>query len=208
MVFESNKPDKECSHCGKIVKNMTHHYIKNHPQIVAKIEDTPITQTEITSPKSTNPPISANHSNEYRGNFREILNEKLDQMLSIKVIQMLEKGATIQDVQNLINPPQKGINLEDLKTYKELFVQNTQPQINIPQSDSGEWLSLVNNALPIVGELMKHKKTEGVKDDAEFRKPKEGDIVNSGTIQPQVTTDTKQPSSVSTKSGIIIPTAE
>jgi len=129
-------------------------------------------------------------------------------MLNIKIIEMLSKGASVTEITNAINPQQKGISFEDLKTYKELFVQNTSPQINLPVADNGgEWLSLVNNALPIVGELMKNRKTEGAKDD-EYRQPEKRDNDNGRIIQPEITNDSKQPDSSCEKSRIIIPTAE
>ena len=212
MVFSSNKPIKICPICKTEIRNLANHIANKHPSEFARMENynTPLDNSIITSKEENTPPLNNTLS---RGqNFRDILNEKLDQMLSIKVIQMLEKGASLQDIQTIINPPQqKGISLEDLKTYKELFVQNTQTplNVNIPtESDnSSEWLSLINNALPIVKEMLPKKNAE-VQQDDKYRSNKDGSVSDNREIQQEITRNTIQSDCTSQESNLIIRTEQ
>jgi len=125
---------------------------------------------------------------------------------------MLERGATLQDVQAMINPPiQKSINLEELKAYKDLFVNQTSHtplNVSVPLEESStDWGSIISSGLQIIPELLKNR-NEVKQNDSEYGNNKAGSLQDSGTVQQEITRNTIQSSSNSQESGIIIPTEQ
>lgn len=158
MPIETDKPLKTCKYCGKQYANLATHIINSHPSIMEQLnETTPINTREM--PKILeNTPLQ--QQNRAFSSINEMIREKLDTMLNIKIIEMLSanKEMSLIDLKKTLEP-QKNTTLQELKEYHDLVYGSVQNN----ESDNGnQWLELANNALPIIKEMLP-KKAEGVK---------------------------------------------
>lgn len=211
MVFQSDKRIKQCPHCKGEYRNLGMHVINKHPSIFAQIDNDSL---DINDQKITDKPdnlsnnITPANSTLYRGNVNDLVREKLDTMLNIKIIQMLEKGASLEDINRLMQPQQPINNkvdiFEEIKKYREIqqLVGNKELPIVETDNTSG-WLDLANNAIPMIKEMLSNRKTESNTND-KYRTDKTGDLYNSGEVQSQITGNTTESSFLSEKSGIPI----
>jgi len=212
MVFGSDKITKNCFYCKKDVKNLGLHIANQHPNVFEKIDDSPIsaTSTEKQTPINTLAITSSN--NTYRGsNINEIVKEKLETMLNIKIIEMLSKGASLQDINSVINPPTSNQpTIQDIKNMHDILYKdsgNNPVNVNMPLEDSsGGILELLTASMPLIRDLLQ-KRNEGA-DNVQRGTNKEGSEYNSGAIPEEVTRNTIKPIGFSQESGIIIPTEQ
>jgi hypothetical protein len=177
---------KKCRYCGKEVNRLAEHIIRMHPSIMEKLEEIPLEEVK-------NPPVSPvlTAPNQRIGNLSVLIQEKLDLMLNIKIIEMLSKSpdTSIQDIAKAINPPEK-TTIQELKEYHDLVYPKEMPYI-----DTGnDWVNIIQQAIPIVKEMMPKKKNAEVPQNV-----RTGNSEDDGILQPiQLETATDQLESKST----------
>lgn len=209
MVFASNKPSKMCPFCKAEIKNLGMHISNKHPSAWSKIDDSPILSSNIeTSPPRKDESLTSSISPQaqYRS-VSEMVKDKLDTMLNLKIIQMLEKGVSVEEINRIMQPPQPQQTnnvLDEIKKYREIQNLFGNKEV-IPEVDNtSEWLSLANNAIPLIKEMLPNKQ-ESVKNDR-YTELKEGNIPTNRDIQQQAAGDSTQSGSSSKESGILIRT--
>jgi hypothetical protein len=152
MVFQASNPDdlRKCRFCGKDVVNMAAHIIRQHPNIISQLEEKP--QEEVRSSGASN--------FQRVSSVNELIREKLDTMLNIKIIEQLSANPkmTLTELNQAVNPlppkPEKTLleQIEEIKAIQGLFTETT-----IPGESSSEWLGIVKEALPLVRDMMQRK---------------------------------------------------
>ena len=191
MVFSSDKNDKECFYCKKLVKNLGYHIANQHPNVFSKIDDAPPIDN-ITSPNLV---TSDKNNSVYRGNINDMIREKLDTMLNIKIIEMLSKGASIDDITKISQPQATqpaGVTLEEIKKYHDIVFPNGVPKI---EGETFNWGELLINALPVIKEMLPQKRKE-IEDNG-YTNNKDGDIPILKPISQQIAGDTIKSSNIS-----------
>lgn len=156
MVISSDKPLKICPfpECRKEVRNLGFHIANQHPHAFAKMDSSQDSAKQVAPLSMINSPVIA----EPVKSVQQILSEKLDTMLNIKIIQMLEHGASLEQIQQSIRPSSSNITLEDIKKYHDLFYTGKQAVEN--EDNTGKWIDLATTALPIIREMLPGKKAE------------------------------------------------
>lgn len=144
---------KNCPYCGKDVENLASHIIRMHPKIMESLDE----MGDSEPPKQPNTPPLA-HSKAVPKGISEMIREKLDIMLNIKIIEMLSKSpdTSIQEIAQAMNPPQN-TNLKELKEFHDI-VYKENPQPIIPTGN--EWVDIAQQAIPIIKEMLPAKKIE------------------------------------------------
>jgi len=206
----SEKPLKKCPICNKEVRNLGLHLANIHPEAFDKLDNYG-TENRTESNISYQKPA-------YSGNINEMIREKLDTMLNIKIIEMLSNGADIKDIQQVRNPTETkntGVTIADVKEYHDLIYKENQDavNINVGDSDGAGWINLANNALPIINKLMdgrmQLKNNEENKENDEHTSTtgtiEEAVIRPIGFISEEAAVDTTEPRIVGEESGVVEP---
>jgi len=201
--IQSEKPLKKCPECGKEVRNLGFHIANIHPKLLEKLD---VYKGDVT--ESSIPHEKAGSSS----NINEMIREKLDTMLNIKIIEMLSKGGSLADVQQALNPPteSKPVGIEEIKQYHDLIYKEPEPAVNlnIGESDSAGWLNLANNAIPIIKDLVGKREEPPKKELEDKTKNDESGTIKEGVIRPikaisgEVTGDSTESSINGEKSGV------
>ena len=206
----SDKPIKVCPICKKEVRNLGLHISNQHPNVLAKLDDF----DEPTPKNRIEPDILTKKA----GSIGEMVKEHLDTMLNLQLIQMLGKGASVGEVQRVLNPTEEktsGVTIEDVKKYHDLVYKENQDavNINVGDSDGAGWVNLANNALPIISKLMdgrmQPKNNEENKENDEHTSTtgtiEEAAIRPIGFISEEAAVDTTEPRSVGEEPRVIEP---
>jgi len=165
MTIESDKQNKTCPYCYKEVKNLGLHIINNHPTIINKLEE-----EENQSPAEYSKQIPEKPNlvrTTPQGDISSMIKEKLETMLNIKLIQMLEKGASIEDINRIMNPPPppQTSGLEELKKLLEMQKLIT-PQTPMFAGEVAEpsinWIELIKEGLPILAQMLQQRKNNNM----------------------------------------------
>jgi len=203
MTIQSDKPLKSCPHCGKNVKNLGFHVANNHPSIIAQLEEKP------PSPPPETPTLTP-YSNKNAGvsgvntqSINEMIREKLDTMLNIKIIEMLSKNpnTSLQEISQAINPP-KPSTLQELKEYHELVYGREEREL--PETGNG-WVDLATAAIPLIREMLpaKKKQMEEENKNVELGSDEKRSIRILKPIQAKIAGDREESGSSSNESGSI-----
>lgn len=196
MTIPSDKPTKKCKYCGKEVKNLGFHVANNHPAIMEQLEEiSPQPQAApIIQPKTQALPAA---------DTNEMVRQKLETMLNIKLIQMLEKGASIEEVNRMLHPPPpvQTFGLKELKDYHDLVFKGQNPAPTGEEASSGfDWTALINGVVQILPALLaKRNNTEVLKngfDTGEFEERSNGILK---PISAQIAGDTTEPRDIGTE---------
>jgi len=204
VVINSEKKTKICSYCNKEVKNLGFHISNLHPNVFSKIDDTPNTEKVLTD-NSTNITTTLKPS---QLSINEMIKDKLDTMLNIRIIEMLSKNASLSEIQQVLNPTPK-TTIEELKQYHDLVYsdnKNNGVNLNVGENSSG-WLELATNALPIISQMLPQKQKE-LKQDDELRRSEERSLRILKPISEEVTGNREESRKFSEESRIIIPTKQ
>jgi len=189
MTIESDKPLKKCRFCNKDVRNLGNHIANIHPSVLNQLEELEdvITPPPITaSPQVASMPMIQQKAIK---NINEIVSEKLETMLNLKIIEMLSKGGSIEQVQNALQPTANNPSFQQLKEYHELIYGQNKPEININTGEeTGGWIELANNALPIISQLLQRKTGGTQENDTEHR----GNEEESGATLKPIQFETEQ----------------
>lgn len=203
MTIPSDKPEKTCKFCGKSVKNLGFHVANNHPNIMEQLEENYSPQA--AKPNSTQPNTQASQS---QGDLSSMVREKVETMLNIKIIQMLEKGASIEEIHRITNPPPQTqtTGLDDIKKLVEiqrLIVPQHLPPSTASEAVGTDWGAIIAAAMPIVGQLLTirmKKPGDDINGFDEHRSDEETSIRILRPISEEITGDTEKPGSDSTES--------
>ena len=204
---EKMKDKKKCHICGKLVYELGLHIANIHPQIMQKLEESGFNETQTSQEKQEQlpsfgikPPLSQQNRVVVvgQGSINEMIREKLDTMLNIKIIEMLSRNpeVSINDIHQAINPPQNTQpSLQDLKTYHDLVFGEDYERERPGESQGGEWAAIAKEAIPIVKNMLQSKTTTQQGAVANVRS---GESTNPGILKPiqlKVTGDTTKPGS-------------
>jgi hypothetical protein len=196
MPIKTDKQQRLCKYCNKSFANLGLHIINNHPNIMEQLEENaPILPTETTTrlePTTSlikNPVVSVNN----------MVAEALQTMLNIKIIEMLSgsNNASLQEIGKVLNPPPQ-TTLQDIKAYHDLVYEDRgrDREEDVPESGN-QWIDLATQAIPLVRDMM----NRGGNKHVEHTGIKEADRGEYSELQHEVARDTKQPISISGKSG-------
>jgi len=161
MPFETDKPFKVCFHCGKQVRNLGLHVINNHPKILETIEEN--NSPEISEiPKQSYTQTKNISQKVISGDTHELIRQHLETTLNMRLIQMLEKGVPIEDVQRILSPPSppQSSGLDDIKKLVEIqrmISPNAAPIIAEESASSFDWGSLISAAMPIIAQMLANR---------------------------------------------------
>jgi hypothetical protein len=194
MPFESNKPLKKCGVCGKEVHNLGLHVTNNHPQILAQLDESAPALPAKLDYGSNSGVIAQNKPSV--GSINDLIREKLDVMMNIKIIEMLSssKSPDLQQLSAALNPPQK-TTIQELKEFHDLVY----PKERESSGEGAGWIDVINNALPIVAQMIPARRAEVVKN--EFGANENGSIQLLKPIQDEVTGDPAKSGGFSEESG-------
>lgn len=200
---------KKCRYCGKEVQNLGFHIVNIHPNIMEQLNELSADTPQIEKTPITPPPAQI-----YRPatNINNLINEKLETMLNIKIIEMLSKSpdTSLKEIAQTLNPPPV-MGLKEIKEYHDLVypsreeveMQNQMPNINIPSGEGNEWIEIIKLGLPLLMEMLKGRKqtqnTEVVK-NGEFRSIEGGGLQSIKPIQEQTSTDKRKSDGASEES--------
>jgi hypothetical protein len=202
MVFQSDKTDKECPYCKKLVKNMGYHIANQHPNVFAKIDDTPLITEEL---KTNTPSLNNNISTPViRGTLNDLIREKVDTMLNIQIVKMLANGADITDVQKVLQPQQQTQpSIQDIKAMHDILYSDKDKGLNLNvNSESGtDWGNIIASGIQLLPRLLNNRQGD-IQNDTEYRSVETGSISVLKPIQSEITGDTTESSSNSKESGI------
>jgi len=205
MPIESDKPLKKCKFCNKEVANLGLHIINIHPSIMEQIEET-TPQNVASLPQNS----TLQNNTRQSSDINSMIREKLDTMLNIKIIEMLSssKDVSLIDIKKSLETPQN-TTLQDIKTYHDMIYADRKesPEINI-SGDSGGWLELANNAIPLIREMLPKSKQEEKKNDAEHTRTKEGSIGIRRLIPQEIAGNTGESKSTSGQPSVIVRTEQ
>lgn len=201
-MIESDKPLKTCPYCYKEVKNLGLHIINNHPTIINKLEE-----EENQSPAEYSKQIPEKPNlvrTTPQGDISSMIKEKLETMLNIKLIQMLEKGASIEDINRIMNPPPppQTSGLEELKKLLEMQKLIT-PQTPMIAGEVAEpsinWIELIKEGLPILAQMLQQRKNnnmESVNDGSNTGEREETSPRVLELVQTETSNDRNEPSDI------------
>jgi hypothetical protein len=205
MPIESTKPLKMCKFCNKEVQNLATHIINMHPSIIEKLEE--------GVPTSENAPISHNYTapqqqNKPYNSINDMIREKLDTMLNIKIIEMLSanKDLSLPELKRALEP-QQNTQLSDVIALHNAIYKDMPKatEVNIG-GDGGGWLELANNAIPLIREMLPQRKSEETqKNDAKHTGTEEGNIGIRRLIPQEITEDRGESESIGGESSFTIP---
>lgn len=196
MTIPSDKPLKKCKFCGKEFRNLGFHVANNHPAIMEQLEEqSPQPQAAapmISQPRNTGLPAA---------DTNEMVRQKLETMLNIKLIQMLEKGASIEEVNRMLHPPQpvQSFGLKELKDYHDLVFPKGQNLAPTGESEATgfDWTALINGVVQILPALLASrsniKQAESVENGLNTGEFEAG---SNGILKPisaQIAGDTTEP---------------
>jgi len=214
MVFESNKPIKICPFCKTEIRNLGLHIVNKHKEQLDRLDNLSnpsinSNDKENLSLRNTNPE-TAPHNAVYRGSINDLIKEKLDTMLNLKIIEMLSKNPniSINELSSAINPQpvaQEKDIIEKLKEYKE--IQNLISNNNNIETNDPDIMSVITQAFPLLTEFLKNK--NGVeKNDTEFRTTETRGIATIKPISLETSEYRAKSDNFSTKSGNISTTEQ
>ena len=213
MPIETNKPLKLCRFCNKEFANLSTHIINIHPSIIDQLEENSsspsrgeninTTQTQNITHPLYKPPAS---------DISTIVKEKLETMLNIKIIQMLEKGATIEEINRITNPPPlQSSGLDDIKKLVEiqrLITPQYLPPTIATESGGTDWGAIITGALPIFGQLLTMRNGGTQNGSNEHRSDEERSVGILKPIQAETTGDSTEPISIGEEPRIVGETTE
>lgn len=213
MPIESDKPNKICVYCNKEIKNLGLHIINAHPSILEQLEEkTPnLPQGSMTPQQSpsvtTSRPLSG-------GDTRSMIREKLEAAIDIKLLQMLEKGASVEEINRVINPPpvqsQKSLKeqLEELNEFNKLL-GNRQVSIETSDGSGDKWTEVLIGLVPTLLQMFANKKQpmEAVK-NVEHRTNEIGSVEDITTLSGENGSNREESSNIGKESKSNIGTIE
>jgi len=206
-MIQSNKPLKKCNFCGKEVKNLGWHIANTHPSITARLDegeqfDEIKTNSKKIESGGTPPPILATKTPQ---TINEMIRDKLDIMLNIKIIEMLSasNSPSLQDINSALNPP-KEHSLEDLKKFHDL-VYDRDPLDQISKVDTGNnWANVALQAMPIITGMMASRKQQAPDQEKKIieeceNNVRRGEETNTRILKPiqiEIAGNTREPTSI------------
>lgn len=203
VPFETNKTKKICPECGKEIANLGYHIANVHPKLLERLEEIPASQSpaaQIQPKLLLSPGVDTN----------EMVRQKLETMLNIKLIQMLEKGASIEDINRMLQPPPQPQNfgLKELKEYHDLVFrgQNYGVAAEVAEGGGFDWTALINAAMQILPSLLASrnnnismKQAESVENGFNTGEFEEGSVRILKPISTQIAGDTTEPRDIGTE---------
>jgi len=201
MSIPTDKPLKKCPLCNKDVRNMGYHIANIHPSALAQLEENipppspPATPTPTLSGKFSPPGVVG-------GDLNALIREKVETMLNIKIVEMLSKGANVGDVAKVLNPPQPTSFIELKQMHDLIYSAKPHLEEKAEENSGNQWLELINNALPIVKDMLPQRKKQMEENkNVEFGTDEKGSVRILKPIQDQTSGDTDKPGSSSEESG-------
>jgi len=193
MVFQSEKQLKLCPYCGKSIANLATHIINQHPKILEQLEE----KGSETPPDQSHsvPNAGLNTQNKpIAGDTKALIREKLDTFFDAALLKYMSSNDNvgIKDLAAIANPPQQTSLHDYIEFHKLMNSQKSEPV----ESGAG-WMDLLNNALPIIGQMLPNKRSE-VKN--ELRTNEGASIPVSGTIQQEAGEHRNKPIDLSEES--------
>ena len=167
MPFESTKPTRLCKFCKKEVQNLAQHIINMHPSVVEQLEE----GEAVAAPQSMQSLPAVSYPQQQNKSFQSIndmIREKLDTMLNIKIIEMLSssKDMSLPELKKALEP-QQNTQLSDVIALHDAIYKNQKPGIEInTESESSGWVELAAQAIPLIKEMLPKKQPE-VRNDTE-----------------------------------------
>lgn len=143
-----------CPVCGKVVKDIGRHIGLAHSKQVedmfmgSEVELQP--ELKVNNPPVVNTSSPPVNSIGIRGSVNDLIKEKLDTMLNIKIIEMLSanKDVGIKEINAMMQPPPQQTNIKELIELHNLLYpeKNEAPYIET----SNEWVNVAQQALPMI----------------------------------------------------------
>jgi len=203
------RPTRMCRYCNKEVINLTSHIINMHPKVLEQIEEIsqelPPSNTNFQTPPQ-NPGVSMQRT--APNDINTMIREKLDIMLNIKIIEMLSKNpdTSLGDIKKAIEPTQN-TTLQDIKMYHDMLWKDTPMQRAEDTGGGNQWLDLVNNALPIIAQMLPAKREE-IKNVTERRSDEERSPGILRPISQEIAGNTTESRSISEEPRTVISTEQ
>jgi len=200
MSIPTDKPLKICPLCNKEVRNLGMHIANIHPNTLKEYDDVfppspPATPTPTLSGKFSPPGVVG-------GDLNALIREKVETMLNIKIVEMLSKGADIRDVARVLNPPQPTSFMELKQMHDLIYSAKPHLEEKAEENSSNQWLELINNALPIVKDMLPQRKKQMEESkNVEFGTDEKGSVRILKPIQDEITGDTDKSGSLGEESG-------
>jgi hypothetical protein len=191
---------KKCPFCGKDVKNLAPHIVNLHPKIMEKMDEmdtkTPENATFTPVLTQSSPKILT-----YPGqSINDMIREKLDTMLNIKIIEMLSKNpnVSLQEISAAIQAPQPQQSaldkLKELREYTSIISDIKGDNMPNESGGANEWLGVANAAIPIVKEMLQsRKKHSEVVKNGDVREGNSGSPRNLKRIQSETSGNSGKP---------------
>ena len=157
MTFYSDKIDKPCKYCGKVVKNLAAHIINQHPNVLTQLEEpTQEVRYETETKPQQQVVLSAAPQQRLIGqHLSDMIKEKMDIMLNILIMEKLSKSnnTSLQEISQAINPtPQT--SLKDLKEFHDIIYKQDALE-KVSQMDTGnDWANVALQAIPIIKDML------------------------------------------------------
>jgi hypothetical protein len=191
MPIPTDKPLKNCRFCNKSFVNLGLHIINAHPNIMEQLDED-FSKSPPNSSSSA-PQSGVKPTNTvFEGSFSDMLRRKAEDMLNIRIMQMLEKGATIEEVTRAITPPQNN-QLKDIIELHNAIYKNT-------ETSGPDWMGLAEAALPVISQILP-KKQEEIKNDTEHRQLEKRSAGIRRLVPQEITGNTGKSGSPSGQSG-------
>ena len=185
---------KKCVFCGKEFKNLGLHIVNQHPKIMEQLDETGIeTEQKVTPQAVFSQPQGVKKSTS------DLVREKLDLMFDIKILEMLaaSKDATLQDLQKALQPAQpqpSGMDkLRELREYAAIMNEIRGAGEAVTEGSSEGWLTLANNALPMIKEMLPKRQPQPEVKQNGIRERNPGSQRTLARIQPQAPGSTGKP---------------
>lgn len=206
MPIETTKPLKNCKFCGKDYANLATHIINSHPSIVEQLDESAYIPTQNTTPLPLNVANGPPQRQHLGTDIDTMVREKLNTMLNIKIMEMLSsnKDVSLMDIKQSLEPP-KTTSLKELKEFHDLVYSNNNNGGN--EENGNQWLDLINNALPIVSQMLPKKREELEKNDR-YKPIEDGRVATIRPISEEVARDTNKSGIDSEEPRIIVPTEQ
>ena len=150
----------KCRFCGKEVMRLGAHIANLHPRILEQLEE-----FGDLEPQKSTPQAVFSQPQGVKKSTSDLVREKLDLMFDIKILEMLaaSKDATLQDLQKALQPAQpQASGMDKLREIREYAaIMNEIRGVGEATTEGSDgWLTLANNALPMIKEMLPKRQQE------------------------------------------------